>query len=49
MYKVHVWDCSRCLQVLVCVGGADMGVQDPDMGRMALHFAALHGHPDIVR
>lgn len=44
--------CSRqgyLLQVLVCVGGADMRIRDPDLGQTALHYAALHGHPDIVQ
>ena len=40
---------STFLQVLICVGGADMKVRDPDLGRTALHFAVLNDHPDIVR
>jgi ankyrin repeat protein len=40
---------SRVAEVLVCVGGADMGSRESDRGTTALHSAALGGHPDVVR
>jgi ankyrin repeat protein len=40
---------SRVAEVLVCVGGADVKLQDPTRRQTALHCASLYGHPDIIR
>ena len=47
--KVQFHQCLGPMQVLVCVGGADVKLQDPTRRQTALHCASLYGHPDIIR